>query len=1684
MKNKTAARILTVLLSFIIIASSVIIPSVFADDTKDAVKPVFPFSVSSFGGTSSERVEANALFSNDYNSALKISSATQKDGIIADLSKLSGSVSGNGNVVTPLVSGGAFGTDSMVTVTPQKNLTITEENGFKVTYSGSYQHNGNLTSSKAGGYIEYSRKQSLIGADGILFYLKIDGPNIVNIEIEPNDPENKNRWTYDWEPWLMLKKGASYSYMSLDGSSWKTATAVAREGSDVFGAMNFTSAFEGYVKIPFSSITNDCGFIFDSNQDSFEKIIVRTKGIGGSYGNFAAGPFFVLDSDSSSKNITVNTAEPSDAPTAIGGRVEGFKENLSDVKSVLFYVKTETANRISVTLNIADDYITEMPDLELLAGSEVKLLKKGSNNWTETTVVASETLGAVEFSSAFEGYVKIPLDAFAENDKTIAVLTEIDYVTGFEFSLAGVGGKYKTVTVAPFLMTEDTGKTDFDISDDYANPTFESIKAVPVTGGNFYSAGGTGYTEIMPLDGVVAKGVKITASAETKKASAMESAMTSFGDYYTVNDTASTFFTSDTVIIYVKTDSANQLAIKMYDSDWAELFLKANTSYSFAAFGDDEWTTAGLKTVTYANKDYGVIEFDSAFEGYIKLNLADNLGTSSQKKFYYMYFYPMALGGEYGTVTAGPMFSVTADSPSTEIEVPDEYKPQPIEATPLTGGKFYSANGNSTTKAETLAPLAWTNAEGVKIIGTAEKANASAIASMNSSFGNYFTVNDAAAKYFDSDTVIFYIKTDSANDIAMKMYESNWSEIFLKGNTAYSYAKVGDSGWTDATVKTENDGGNSYGVLSFDSAFEGYVKLDLARNLGTSSNNEFIYMYFYPKALGGQYGSVTAGPIFSVKKDSTLTEIVLPDEFMTGSGSSAPPPTPPADDIDSPVRERLENVLKYSADGSRQGYWFAVGDSTRYHLGYPAYRLVADKLAKEYNIIPSLFSESELTAEEFAESKADELIAEIPDDGKGSIVDISLGLYDEADAETTAGYITAAIEKIKAAKPYAVVVYTGANLVMDKAQNEKSVEINKAVYEDEDVFAVNVTEDAFSEYYTQYYSDDILPNVAGYRVIANYIKSCYFGDEFEKITTTDSAAITLPEGATLVNTGYKTLHSVGISYANGLLKVGNEFATSLVLSGNSIYTGKRPYDAGNEILFDLTKPVGGDNCIMFYIDIPAANRIGLVAYKDNEKNVNEDFVMLLDNSEFDILADGEREWKTLKTVKGSDVEGQLPGALEFTSAFKGWVRIPYKAFGLTGSLSNGDGIRALVVRLSELGGAYGEVKVGTFATMTRPSYVAKDVWKKSDLPEMVPFTDPVSVTKYWEAFLEVTPSVTPTLTTEVGAWISCDPTIDKQGQDYMKSWFELYKNYDDMPIGDFTHLMFYVKVPETKENRLSICMFTETNFEYKIMANQPYALLQLGETEWKHYMAEDVKLNNYGGIVLPAGFEGFIKVPMESLLPAKVDATTKIRQICFRFGYIGMNEEACLWGGTFGVTKDNDPGPAEMVLSALPAATTNRKLYAIEEGDIFPDKIMIYWQPLENAATYTVEAYTVKRINKGYEYRLVNSETFFTNSGTISGLEMNTQYAILIKAKDADGNLIATYEYVRTKTASDNPYVMKGMSDEVKLDTVALPDNGNASQTDNFPLTVIIIIAAALLLLGGAVAVVIILIKKRRNTNV
>lgn len=1673
---------------------------VFAESPVDSVLPLLPFKVS--GGNASA-ITSNRLFDNNYASAIELSSSELKNGIIANLDALGKQKSGSFNTVTPFYGGYFSANGSAVNAAYTTTTTLTSEKGLKLTASsGLYEHSGNLAASAAFGAIRYTYMSSLAGADGIMFYLKTDGANLVNIELDVKDPENTERWKFDFDPWLMLKLGAEYSYMSADGTAWKSAKAVAREGSEIFGAMQFDAAFEGYVKIPFASLTNDCGFVFDRKQDAFEAVYFRTKGIGGKYGNVTAGPLFILDNDSASKTIKVNTEKPQPAPETISGRVSGFDEELADIKALLLYVKTDSANRISVTADISDDVFEKMPSISLTAGNDVYILEYGKSEWTKTEILKTETVGAIEFDKAFEGYIKIPLDSFsAEGD--IAVLPEVDSVTALDIFLAGLGGKFGKVVAAPFLMTEDSGNVTFKISDTYTPPVATKTEVQSIGGAELITPNyeTVSHTAVAPLDFSSAIGSQMT-SVSSSGYSVADGTLNGSMAFAAFNLKDANISDHEGFVVYVKTESANcfmpMIELTMpsdtsrWNNPWKPLMMLASKStYEYLPIGETKWQSGTTVEGVTGNAYFGAVKFDSAFEGYIKIPF-DSLVTDTGFKFDKnidtvsgLYYRLKGLGGEHGKVTVGPTFYMVKDG-EEEMRLLTE----PVEVTPLTNGSTNQGNWQTVFHSEKATLPLLTNEKGVSITLNTDYLNSYEFSGTNLATSMAFASTIYAEKnsLVDTESLLFYLKTDAAGRVMLELYlniptESSrwpwsWAPVMaLKPGKTYSYMAVDGKKWSTATAVQGRSDATAYtGAMYFDSAFEGYVKVpysSLVHDDGFAfdpAKDTIERTFIRVEGLGGEKGGLTAGPYFAVNRDGDSADIKIytePEPII---------PVIPEDDSDKPTKVRIENILKYSKDGVRQGHYIMVGDENRVALGSPVYRLLRETFVYDYSMKCSIVAEKGLTAEKWSGTGVDTLIDSIANDGAGTIVDISLGMNDtEKSAEEIAEYIKTASEKILAARPKTVIVYTSSNITMDSALNEKLQKAAKLIAQDESIYPIDVQGDVFAEYYTQYFADTKTPNIDGFRTIAKYSSTKYFGGNFEKITTTDKATLSLPAGAKLIGDSIETGIKVNTETSVKIMKVDGRFIKGVSVEGTAVSGGTAPFNANNQLRLTLSSDITGSNYVAFRLELPSANRIGISGFREDDNEV-----IFMKGQKYEVLADGDTEWKEKRSTSGRADDLKTYGSLDFDSAFKGWVRLPMRGFYNTPSTDNK--VNNLRFMFTNLGGNYGKINIGPFVSMTEAPYSAPGVWSKSDLPDMVPFKTPSGLNKYWEVMTEFVPSPIPTLSDHKGLYISCDPVIDKEGVDYMQSWYWAELQYKGEAIDEYTHLMFYVKVPDTKENHISLCFFDDTDFEYKVMAKSLYALLPLGENEWQHNYCEDVGLHNYGGIVLPAGFEGFIKLPIASLMPSNIPDGTKFTRISYRFSYIGTEDESVLVGPTFGVTKDNDPGPAEVVYTSLPEPTTIKKMYAIEEGDIFADKVMVYWEEYEDAVSYIIEAYSMTKIEKGFEYRLVSSKTAFTNSGTIGGLDLGTQYAIMIKACDKNGNVIAIYEYTRVKTIRENPYSFPVASSDIVYDGVNYAD-GEVAASSNV-IVIIAIVAGALVLLGGIAAVVIILAKKRRKANV
>lgn len=350
------------------------------------------------------------------------------------------------------------------------------------------------------------------------------------------------------------------------------------------------------------------------------------------------------------------------------------------------------------------------------------------------------------------------------------------------------------------------------------------------------------------------------------------------------------FGESDGLLIYVKTDAANQIApnIALTGASVGSVHPKVGADYQYLALGDNEWKTAQFLTGKTGSSCLGVASFDDAFEGYIKIPYT-SLGNDGSPKFVFnpntnhvqsIVFRLKGLGKnflesststtEYGTVTVGPIFVINVDSDSTEIEIPEQYLTANIEAKTFITEKAQSLKYNfSVSKAENGHILSSSNLIEVDDdkVGTSADAGLRLIPSL-----------PIAPK--DSTGFVVYLKTGSANKLSISfIYEhgTHWSwsyspSLYLQPGKTVSVWNKGDNGWSEKTVEvgsvvngTQNT--TICGALSFDEAFEGYIKIPYASLKNDSGWSPYykgeiidritqICMRF--KGIGGDYGTVTA----------------------------------------------------------------------------------------------------------------------------------------------------------------------------------------------------------------------------------------------------------------------------------------------------------------------------------------------------------------------------------------------------------------------------------------------------------------------------------------------------------------------------------------------------------------------------------------------------------------------------------------------------------------------------------------------------------------------------------------------------------------------------------------------------------------------------------------------------------
>lgn len=1579
---------------------------------------------------------------------------------------------------------------------------------------------------------------SLADTTGLVFYVKVDAANLLDpgFNINRNLIE-KSRWRYSYDPDLFLGVGYTYQYMSIDGGDWKTGVAVAGNPEktaygSIHGAIKFDGAFEGYIKIPYNSLVSDSGFIFCADLDTIQNIYFKLVGAGGKYGEPVVGPLFTVDKEGSTglelttppepvkatpiSGWTTSTnwweynvkteVTPLDFTTAKGlmttyrkygdtypeywesefGSIqtsrayigfnfaEGSRQAIAGSDGLIFYVKTESANDIFPVMTLINEETGKQGEYHLMVGKLYYYSALGSDTWETGTVGAggktgSDYHGTIGFDGPFEGYVKIPYSSMG-NDNRRAMDTDVDKIVSVGFLLRRLGGEFGTVTVGPvMLITEDSDSTQIQTPsavtlkdiDAYASFTKNSLLGRVTNNIN--------YDKVDITTGkLTGDGVKITSSEEYVYGPDGTASLNSAPALATVYSSNQDLSGTSGFVFYVKVDKANQISPEFSvdpQYGWGGAYLYAGKSYYIAKLTDTEWKEAkagkGQKTEESA---YGTIALEEGFEGYVKIpytslyNSKDKCGigtfTGDTGDLTRVWWRATHVGNGY-SYTVGKIYLVKNDGGSADFEIVSDTPviTDPINVTPVDGS--YTASGMIASETA-LKPVAL---------------KAAALSSDKGTKSATVTFTAKSATAASGAGLLAYVSVPEKSSLAIKL-----GDKAVAGGKKLALLKKDGNTWS--TVTTESDG-----TVYFKSAFTGYVRIPFEAVSGFNTASDKIATVELKLTSDSKFESATLGGISLYDINSESAELNFPEEYFTT------------------VKDKVDFILNNSKNGITQANYFLVGDSTRHQHGYPLFRLLRDVLKNDYNVNCRIQALSGLKTAYWSGVEpelqntgvtVDGLIKIIPGTGENCIVDIALGINDsDKSLDEMVKYYTTGVKKLRDAKPDVTVIFTSPNML--DSSNEKRLSEYVAKLSTIDThYTIDAHNNVMSEPFAGYYDDGWHPNIDGYRAMASYIKSCLFeGYTYTKIEADEvelDTSVALPANATL-NTSTLTAsnkHYLDAS-ASGIL-VGGQRASVFSLSGSTVTDKEYVYSSTTFVETTLSNDLVGNDYLTFYVSLPAANQLGVTCFikgtKDAEGEKTKECIFK-NAVGYQILPDGETEWQKCTSVDGRTDGSETYGAIKFDSEFSGFIRIPLSNF--YGGPSSSTPINRVTVRFSQLGGEYGSVTLGAFLNMNEEPYIAKTVWKKSDLPEMTPFTDMIGLDGHWGWVTRsnvASPIPELNASNKASVKITCIPTADYGVDGFMKSVHWCGAIYDNMPIGDFTHLVFYVKVPKTKENYLSICMFTETHFEFKVMVNMPYQTMTVNENKWQHHTAFKT-INQYGGIELPAGFEGLIKVPIDSLLPAnKVDKDTVIAQIHYRFAYNGADDDTVLVGPVFGVTKDNDEGPAETILTALPEKSTVKSLYAVDKDDIFTDRVMLYWQEYPETDHYLIEAYEIITENGEKSYKLISTTKTFTNSGTALGLEAKTKYAFVIKAYDYDERLLAVYDYITVTTAEKDPYAIAGMSDEFTLDPVYYPGGEKAdTATDNggvnLPLVIGISAGAAVLVAAGVL--VVLFVKKRRS---
>lgn len=985
-----------------------------------------------------------------------------------------------------------------------------------------------------------------------------------------------------------------------------------------------------------------------------------------------------------------------------------------------------------------------------------------------------------------------------------------------------------------------------------------------------------------------------------------------------------------------------------------------------------------------------------------------------------------------------PAASAAGDAPVSAKPI-TEYTPWRIG---FTGRSCYPIDGVEVSGEQVDAVLLWDTAE----------------TEISDQSNHVMVYNKMSESLCDTYGALIYISVPAANTVVptfiLAMPESSrWSksyapEMTLKVGNTFSVLENGSDNWESKTAVKAKTNSSTGGGIRFDKAFEGYIKIPYA-SLANSSNfkidsqlDAVTSVAFRFKSAGGEYGQITAGPLFWITGDSNSTDIVFPQEYYEKQKISAAAVTqftknaPGFSSAEEACNDEIPvNGWRFSNSESYECEQLKVSSQNKRLFYMDRMNLPSENArgillyiqTQTANILaPTLTLEKPSDFARWKYSWPPELSLYVGE---------SFEYFEDGTAEWKSGTIVA------------------AHTVTDGSVNayKGGISLNKA-------FSgyIRIPFSAFKNDsgFKPDFSVDIINNFA--------VRFQRSGGDFGDILM---SPLMLDMGGESAEFDIKPFIGIEIpeSIENGSITVSKNIA----VPGQTVIITVNPND-GYALKADGLKAC--------YSDFSGSHNIPVFKRADE---AGKEFSFVLPQTD-SITINAEFVAKTILNFASLEPSAEENGIRFVTRIYENGTG--YKRAGLLLTQQRLLENRSLTHNISEIqvldipftevydenapadesGAKYRDYSVileNILSENKDRTYAARAYIQSEDgsyeyadqcsanLSELLsgdPFADKLYRTDYSDTLA----SDCTTYRMQLGYEQTAYPYLfsgrkikaqvksgscDYSAADTDKSVYWYKSAYNGLALKGITHLMFYVSVPDTKENYLYLTFGSERDTsEYSLTSAKSYQLLKYGENRWQHFKTVRGSTVQRGVITLPAGFEGFVKIPVSSITPAVTDSII-LKNTTFRFSYIGGENQAVYTGPLIGIRHDTDKDEREITLAELPAATTALTVESPEQGDIGNNYAFLYWQPCESASYYSISAYRISENG----YVLEKTAAFYQNSGAVTGLTPDTNYAFVVSALNSGGETVAVYPYKEMRTLTENPFSEIAESGNIIYDSAA-----------------------------------------------